>query len=76
MEDAEDLVASGVPVGQTCIIHTNDGAGLAHTNTEHQMSMFGYVARLFSDDLIHIIIFRIHPPEWRRRTPSHVVESR
>ena len=35
--------------------------------TERQMSMFGHVARLSSDDPAHRIISCPNPPEWRRR---------
>ena len=33
LEDAEGLATLGVPVGQTCIIPTNDGAGLVYIMT-------------------------------------------
>ena len=33
LEDAEGLATLGVPVGQTCIIPTYDGAGLVYNFT-------------------------------------------
>ena len=46
------------------IVQSLQGLGLI---TEHQMSMFVHVARLSSDDPVHIIISCPDPSEWKRK---------